>query len=139
MIQIDAYDNNATWPWYNGAVDSTPTKDIIISGCRFYDSPLSPAIGNHSETKSQNIRINNCWFDNLVGGRGAIIITASNVDVHDNTFTGCTTKAVSIRQASATVSTTLESAVYNNRFISCESISEGAVAYNNVLNGTLVE
>lgn len=138
LIQIDAYSNDATWPWANGAVDGTTAKDILITDCRFYDSSIAPAIGNHSATPSENIRINNCWFDNMQSERGAIRISASNVEVHDNTFTGCTVVAVSIRQNSGTVSKTLESTVHDNKFIDCTTISEGATAYNNMLNGTLI-
>ena len=131
MIQIDSFDNTATWPWGNGAVDSTVSYMVEVKNCYFGNNTISPALGNHSEAVINCIRIHDCIFEGLTSSRGAINFqSAKNVDVYNNTFTECT-KGVTIGTADNT------NTVHNNRFIGVTTISgSGIKAYDNMVNGT---
>lgn len=131
MIQIDSYNNTATWPWNNGAVDSTVSDGVEVRGCVFESNTISPAIGNHSAAIVQRLRIHECVFDGLTSTRGAIAFqSASNVDIYNNTFVDCTTGAT-IGTADGT------NTLHENRFIGITAISGGGInAYNNMVNGT---
>ena len=130
MIQIDSYNNTATWPWNNGAVDSTVSDGVEVRGCVFESNTISPAIGNHSTAIVQRIRVHECVFDGLSSARGAIAFqSASNVDIYNNTFVDCTTGATI---GTADGANTL----HDNRFIGITAISGGGMnAYNNMVNG----
>ena len=131
MIQIDAINNTATWPWTNrGQVDSTVSKYIEIAGTIFHDDTVSPAIGNHSEATDDMIRIHDCIFDGLTSSRGAINFqSGSNVDIYNNTFNGCTT---GVGSSGSTYY------IHNNRFLSVTTAASGSssITHNNMINGS---
>lgn len=93
MIQVDSIDNTATWPWTNrGRVDSTISKHVEIAGTVFHNNTVSPAIGNHSATAIQHVRIHDCVFDGLTSARGAIVFQSGlYVYAYNNVFEGCNT------------------------------------------------
>lgn len=93
MIQVDSIDNTSTWPWTNrGEVDSTISKHVEIIGTVFHNNTVSPAVGNHSQTAIQHIRIHDCVFDGLTSNRGAIAFQSGlYVYAYDNVFDECTT------------------------------------------------
>ena len=93
MIQVDSIDNTSTWPWDNrGAVDSTISKHVEIAGTVFHNNTISPAIGNHSQTVIQHVRIHDCVFDGLTSNRGAVAFQSGlYVYAYNNVFDGCTT------------------------------------------------
>lgn len=131
MIQIDAINNTATWPWNNrGLVDNTIAKYIEVCGCIFHGSTVVPAIGNHSEASDSFIRIHDNVFDGLTSSRGAINLqSANNVDIHDNVFNECTT---GVGSSGATYY------IHDNRFVSATTAISGStsVAHANMINGT---
>lgn len=131
MLQIDSFNNTATWPWGNGKVDNTVSYMVEVKNCFFTDSIIAPAIGNHSAAVVNCIRIHDNVFEDLISSRGAINLqSAKNVDVYNNTFTGCTT-GVTIGTADGT------NTVHDNRFIGVTTVAgSGIKAYNNMVNGT---
>lgn len=131
LIQVDSFNNTATWPWGNGKVDSTVSAMVEIKNCHFFDCAIAPAIGNHSEAVVNCIRVHDCIFEGLTSSRGAINFqSAKNVDVYNNTFTGCTT-GITIGTADNT------NTVHDNRFIDVTTVNgSGIKAYNNMVNGT---
>ena len=70
------------------APDDTVCSYITISNCRFECSGFSPAIGNHSHKKHNNIKIYNNSFIGGSGSRGVIDLmsTTYSLDVYGNTF-----------------------------------------------------
>lgn len=130
MIQIDSFNNTATWPWGNGKVDGTVSYLVEVKNCMFTDCTTAPAIGNHSAAVVNGIRIHDNVFENLTGSRGAINFqSAQNVDVYGNTFTGCT-MGVTISTADGT------NTVHDNRFIGVTTVSgSGINTYSNMVNG----
>ena len=132
LIQIDAINNTATWPWSGnrGLVDSTVSKYIEIAECIFHNDSQSPAIGNHSTAIDDFIRIHDNVFDGLTSSRGAINFqSASNVDIYNNTFNGCTT---GVGSSGATYY------IHDNRFVGVTTAISGSasIAHNNIINGT---
>lgn len=131
MIQIDAALSSSVWPWDGANFDSTVSKYIEISGCYFHDDTVSPAIGNHSTATHQFIRIFDNIFDTLTGTKGAISFNGGgkNIDIHDNTFNGCTT---GIGSSGATYY------IHDNRFVGATTAISGSasVAHANMINGT---
>lgn len=132
LIQIDGALSAAVYPWAGFAKDQTVSKYIDIEGCIFHDDTASPAIGNHTDAAHEYIRIHNCIFDGFTEtSRGTIIFTSSvgNVDIHDNTFVGCT-KCISSAKDSYYI--------HDNRFVSATTAIAGSasVAHNNMINGT---
>lgn len=134
MIQIDSFNNTATWPWGNGMVDNTVSYMVEVKNCYFGDNTISPAIGNHSEAVVNCIRIHDNIFEGLTSSRGAINFqSAKNVDVYNNTFAGCT-KGVTIGTADNT------NTVHDNRFVDVTTVNgSGINAYNNMVNGAFTE
>ena len=130
LIQIDGALSTMVYPWTGFAVDQTISKYIDIDGCIFYDDTISPAIGNHANAAHQYIRIHDCIFDGLTSSRGAINFTSSvaDVDIHDNTFVGCTK---GIGSAAGTYY------IHDNRFVDVTTAISGStsVAHNNMVNG----
>lgn len=131
MIQIDSFNNSATWPWGNGAIDNTVSYMVEISGCHFYGNTISPAIGNHSTAVVDYIKIHDCTFEGLTSSRGAINFQSANhVDCNNNTFVGCG----NIMTVSSAGSNTL----INNRIDGATTISSGNVtAIGNIIDGAL--
>ncbi len=131
MLQIDGALSTVVFPWTGFKVDQTISKYIDIEGCIFHDDTVSPAIGNHANAAHQYIRIHDCIFDGLTGTRGAINFTSSvaDVDIHDNSFVGCT-KGVGSSAASYYI--------YDNRFVGASTAIAGtaSIAHANVINGT---
>lgn len=134
MIQIDSFNNTATWPWGNGLVDNTISHMVEVKNCYFGNNTISPAIGNHSEAAINCIRIHDCIFEGLTSSRGAINFqSAKNVDVYNNTFTECTT-GITIGTTDGT------STVHDNRFIGVTTVNEDGInAYNNMVNNVLTD
>ena len=133
LIQIDAASSNMVYPFGGVNFDDTVCKYIEIKGCVFHDDTISPAIGNHSDMAHEFVRIHDCIFDGLTGSRGAINFTSSieNVDIHDNTFNGCT-KGIGTGSA--------QYYVHDNRFVDVTTaINSNAIAHNNMINGSYVE
>ena len=130
LIQIDSFNNTATWPWGNGLVDNTVSYMAEVKNCHFYDCTVAPAIGNHSEAVVNCIRIHGNIFEGLTSSRGAInFLNAKNVDVYDNTFMNCT-KGVTIGTADGT------STVHDNRFVGVTTVADDSCnAYSNMVNG----
>lgn len=129
MIQIDSFNNTATWPWGNGAVDSTVSYMVEVKNCFFENNVISPAIGNHSDAIVNCIRIHDNIFDGLISSRGAINFkNAKNVDAYNNTFIGCPT-GMTIGTADST------NTLHDNRFINTTTVNgPGINAYNNMIN-----
>lgn len=130
LVQIDGALSTVVYPWTGFNVDNTVSKYIEIVGCIFHGDTISPAIGNHADAEHEFIRIHDCIFDGLTGSRGAIAFTSSikNVDIHDNTFNGCT-------KGIGTGST--QYYVHDNRFVDATTaINANAVSHNNIINGT---
>lgn len=91
QIQVDSFNNYATWPWEDGVADGTVSYMIDIKECHFECNDISPAIGNHSEAAVENIRIFDNTFDGAKSARGTICFKSSkNVMVHNNMFERCT-------------------------------------------------
>lgn len=133
LIQIDGALSTVVYPWTGFNADQTVSKYIEIVGCIFHDDTVSPAIGNHADAAHEFIRIHDCIFDGFTGTRGAINFTSSikNVDIHDNTFDGCT-------KGIGTGST--QYYVHDNRFVDATTaINANAVSHNNMINGSYVE
>lgn len=133
LIQLDSFNNTATWPWGNGLVDNTVSYMVEIKNCHFFDCTIAPAIGNHSAAIVNCIRVHDCIFEGLTCARGAINFgAAKNVDVYNNTFAGCT-KGVTIGTADGT------NTVHDNRFIDVTTVNgSGINVYNNMVNGALM-
>lgn len=130
LIQIDGALSTIVYPWTGFNVDQTVSKYIEIVGCIFHDDTVSPAIGNHADAAHEFVKIHDCIFDGFTGTRGAINFTSSikNVDIHDNTFNGCT-------KGIGTGST--QYYVHDNRFVDATTaINANAVSHNNMINGT---
>ena len=68
--------------------DDTVCSHITISNCRFECSGFSPAIGNHSQKKHNNIKIYNNSFIGGSGDRGNIdfMSTVHSLNVYGNSF-----------------------------------------------------
>ena len=131
MIQVDSYDSAATWPWSDGKQDNTVSYLVEIKNCHFYGNTVSPAIGNHSSTNIQYLRIHDCTFEGLTTTRCAIAFQSSlYVDVYNNTFIGCT-NIVDNRSGSNWT-------VHDNRIVGATGGMFGfASAYKNMVDGTL--
>ncbi len=132
MIQIDAINNTATWPWTDnvGSVDNTVSKYVEICNSMFGSDTISPAIGNHSSASDTYISIHDNVFDGLTSTRGAINFqSANNVDIYNNTFNGCTT---GVGSSGATYY------IHDNRFVDVTTaISDSvSIAHDNIINGT---
>ena len=131
LIQIDSIGNTTTWPWDNrGLVDNTACQYIEICNSIFHSDTYSPAIGNHSQSYGDSyIRIHDNIFDGFTCGRGAInFLLASNVDIYNNTFNGCT-KGVGGGGSLGYV--------HGNRFVDVTTAVSGNVAnHGNMINGT---
>lgn len=131
LIQIDGALSGIVYPWTGFNVDHTVSKYIDIDGCIFHDNTISPAIGNHADAVHDFIKIHNCIFDGLTGARGAIDFTQSvqNLDIHGNTFNGCT-KGVGSSGATYYI--------HDNRFVDVTTAISGSasVSHNNMINGT---
>ena len=129
MIQIDSFNNTATWPWGNGAVDNTVSYMVEVKNCFFENNVISPAIGNHSDAIVNCIRIHDNIFDGLTSSRGAINFkNAKNVDAYNNTFVGCPT-GMTVGTADST------NTLHDNRFINTTTVNgPGINAYNNMIN-----
>ena len=129
MIQIDSFNNTATWPWGNGAVDGTVSYMVEVKNCFFENNVISPAIGNHSDAIVNCIRIHDNILDGLTSSRGAINFkNAKNVDAYNNTFAGCPT-GMTIGTADNT------NTLHDNRFINTTTVNgPGINAYNNMIN-----
>ena len=132
LIQIDSFNNTVTWPWGNGAVDSTVSYMVEVKNCWFGDCIVSPAIGNHSEAIVNCIRIHDNIFEGLTSSRGAINFqNAKNVDVYNNTFVDCVTGVI-VGTADGT------NTVHDNRFVGVTTVKgNGINAYNNMVNDML--
>lgn len=131
MLQIDGAGSASYYPWADVAIDNTVSKYIDIYGCLFRDSSYVPGIGNHSNMAHKYVRIHDCIFDNITSSRGAINFASdmTDIDIHDNTFNGCTT---GIGSNGATYY------IHDNRFISVTTAISGSasVAHANMINGT---
>lgn len=131
LIQIDGAGQAGYYPWDGVAIDGTVSQYIDIKGCIFHDSPLAPAIGNHSNMAHKFARIHDCVFDGIESTRGTInfVSQMTNVDIHDNTFNGCTT---GIGSEGATYY------IHDNRFVGATTAISGSasVAHANMINGT---
>ena len=128
LIQIDPMNNTSTYPWDNnmGAIDDTHPKYVEISGCIFHNCTVSPAIGNHSGSIIEFIKIHDNVFDGFTSERGTIIFSAENVDIYDNTFNECT---IGINSEGDTYH------VYDNRFVSVTTPIAGttSVEHDNII------
>lgn len=90
IIQIDALNNRAVYPFEDeGAVDGTPSKDIIIDSCSFL--VVVTGIGHHNSVACENVKITKCTF----AGQGSYVVRAgihlpysTKVTIQDNTFVG---------------------------------------------------
>lgn len=131
MIQVDAINNVNTWPWTNrGLVDNTISKYIEIASCIFHDDTISPAIGNHSEATDDSIFIHDCIFNGLTSTRGAIKFNATNVDIYNNCFNGCTT---GVDSGGATYH------IRGNRFVGVTTVTtvDTSILEGNMINGEI--
>ena len=131
LIQLDAIDRNAVYPWTDnqGEFDKTVCKYIEIASCIFHDDTISPAIGNHNSYAQLYTNIHDCVFDGFTASRGAInFITATNVDIHDNQFNGCT---IGIGSGGSTYY------IHDNRFVNVTTPSsiDSSVVFSNMENG----
>jgi hypothetical protein len=131
LIQIDSFNNTATWPWGNGKVDGTVSYLVEVKNCYFTGCTIAPAIGNHSAAVIDCIRIHDNVFEGFTSSRGAVNFqSARNVDVYSNTFTGCVS-GITVGTADST------NTVHDNRFIGITTVSgNGIHSYNNMVNGT---
>jgi polygalacturonase len=131
LIQIDSFNNTATWPWGNGKVDGTVSYLVEVKNCYFTGCTIAPAIGNHSAAVIDCIRIHDNVFEGFTSSRGAVNFqSARNVDVYSNTFTGCVS-GITIGTADHT------NTVHDNHFIGITTVSgSGIHSYNNMVNGT---
>lgn len=131
LIQIDGASESTVYPWPDVNYDNTLSKYIDICGCIFHDDTQSPAIGNHSNMAHKYVRIHDCIFDGLTSSRGAInfVSNMTDIDIHDNTFNGCTT---GIGSSGATYY------IHDNRFVSATTAISGSasIAHANMINGT---
>ena len=134
QIQVDSY-STTNFPWANtGADDGTACDGIEIRSCFFENNTVSPYIGSHSNS-GKNVRIYDCTFNGNTSTRGAIQFdTCLNLDVFNNTFTGCTT-GISFSGTGAT-----SCSVHDNRFTDATTAISSAitVAHNNWINGSFV-
>ena len=128
MIQLDVAAGSTVYPWDDINGDGTVCKYIEISGCIFHDNIISPAIGNHNGTM-QFINIHDNVFDGLTSERGAINIGATNLNIYNNIFNGCT---IGIGSSGAT------HYIHDNSFVGVTTAISGStsVAHNNMINGT---
>lgn len=136
QIQLDSFLSNTNYPWDNsGAVDNTACDGVEIKNCIFENNTASPYIGSHSNS-GKNVRIYDCTFNGNTSSRGAIQFdTCLNLDVFNNTFTGCTS-GISFTGTGAT-----SCSVHDNRFTDATTAISSAitVAYNNWINGTFTQ
>ena len=127
MVQVDSYDNDATWPWNNGAIDNTISYLVEIKNCHFYNNTISPAVGNHSNTSTGYTRVHDCTFEGLTSGRGVVaFLQATKVDIYDCTFIDCTK-----------VNTSSIGSLHDNRIDGTTTVGTTGTVYNNIINGTL--
>ena len=132
MLQVDGAASSTNYPWDGFNTDGTASKYIDIVGCIFHDCTIAPGIGCHDGTvHNEYIRIHDCIFDGLTSSRGAINFAgATNIDIHDNTFNGCTT---GVGSAASTYY------VHENRFTSVTTAAaSGSVVKANMVNGSFV-
>ena len=131
LIQIDSFNNTATWPWGNGKADGTVSYLVEVKNCFFTGCTVAPAIGNHSEAVIDCIRIHDNVFEGFTSTRGTVNFqSAKNVDVYCNTFTGCVS-GITIGTADGT------NTVHDNRFIGITTTAgSGIHSCNNMVNGT---
>lgn len=132
LIQVDSIDSAATWPWEDnrGSIDNTISKYTEILGSVFHDDTISPAIGNHSSTNIQYLKIHDCVFTGLTTERAAVAFQSGKyVDIYDNTFVGCTTICSDTSGSNWTC--------HDNRIDGATSIGGFAAKYNNIVDGTL--
>lgn len=131
MIQIDGAGSSDYYPWDDINIDNTVSKYIDICGCFFHDSTVVPGVGNHSGMAHKFVSIHGCVFDGLTSSRGAINFVAqmTDIDIHDNTFVGCTT---GIASSGASYY------IHDNRFVDATTAISGStsVAHANMINGT---
>lgn len=144
MLQIDGHANAGTWPWANtGIIDYTPCSHIEVRSCLFVNGVIAPAIGNHAtyseaSHNDNHIRIHDCKFIDITGDKPAISMQGGyDIDVYNNTFINCVN---CVRQATSASHPTF---VHDNRFESVTSpypswTGSGIIAYNNVVDGSLV-
>lgn len=130
-IQIDGAGSTSYYGTGDIMIDDTVSQYIDIKGCHFHNNTVSPYIGNHSNMAHNFIRIHDCIFDGNTGSRGVINFTSliTNVDIHDNTFNGCTT---GIGSSGATYY------IHDNRFVGATTAISGAasISHANMINGT---
>ena len=131
LIQIDSFNNTATWPWGNGKVDGTVSYLVEVKNCFFTGCTVAPAIGNHSAAVIDCIRIHDNVFEGFTSSRGTVNFqSAKNVDVYGNTFTGCVS-GITVGTADGT------NTVHDNRFLGVTTAAgSGIQSYNNMINGT---
>lgn len=131
LIQLDsAYDSSA-YPW-NINSDNTVCEEIEISGCEFSDS-MASAIGQHSSSVHNFVKIHDNHFSDITASRGTICLTgAINVDIYNNSFDTC---ATGIGAGDTTWF------AHGNRFVDVTTAinSNYIVAHNNMINGTYTE
>lgn len=90
LVQIDALTSRTVYPFDDeGAVDSAPSKDIIIDSCSFL--VVVTGIGHHNSVACENVKITKCTF----AGQGSYVMRAgitlprsTKVTIQDNTFVG---------------------------------------------------
>lgn len=135
QIQLDNCDGS-NYPWSDvGLSDQTACDGIEIRSCLFENNTAAPNIGSHSNS-GKNVRIYDCTFNGNTGSRGAIQFDKClNLDVFNNTFTGCT-NGISFTGTGAA-----SCCVHDNRFTDATTAihTDITVAYNNWINGTFTE
>ena len=131
LLQIDSYNNTATWPWGNGKVDGTVSYMVEVKNCFFTGCDIAPAIGNHSVAAVDCIRIHDNVFEGFTSTRGAVNFqSAKNVDVYSNSFIGCTS-GITITSGGGS------NTVHDNRFLAVTTPCSGSItSYNNTINGS---
>lgn len=130
-LQIDGACSTSYYPWGDIKIDNTVSQYVEVKGCHFHSNTTSPGIGNHSNMAHKFIRIHDCIFDGNTSSRGAINFTSNmtDIDIHDNTFNGCT---IGIGSSGATYY------IHDNRFVNATTAVSGSasVAHANMINGT---
>lgn len=87
-IQLDALTSRQVYPWTDeGAVDSTPSREISIIGNKFVNVALA-AIGSHNDATAYDVQI----ADNIISQNNTAyaikFVSVQNLDVHGNTISG---------------------------------------------------
>ena len=125
MIQLD----RATSGVYGDESypDGTNCKCISIYENTFIGNTANPGVGNHSGTPV-TVDIHNNIFDGFTGDRGAIDLSATNVNVYNNSFIDCTNGIVSEGSTHY---------IHDNVFVDVTTAINGtaSVAHNNMING----